>query len=458
MQARWLMLALLAGCPDRTISEVPVAQDKVEVIDFPAVPRRELDLLFMIDSSGSMADEQDSLRANFSRIVERLELIEGGLPDVHIGVITPNLGTSATDGSNAAGVDTCNNDGEGGQLRELSPGGPRFLKSFADPSGGPRVVNFSGSLTDAFSTLATVGTTGCGIEQHLEAIKRATDGSNPVNNGFIRDGAYLAVIIIADEDDCSLSKSTLFDAHRSQSQYGERTNFRCTTQGVECATPVDGAPGPRTGCVPREDVTELTLIDRQVEHLLSLKRDPLDVIVAGIVGDPDRFEITTRSGVTVLGNACLPGSGPGGTTQEALPAVRIAHFLDQFRTRNTRATICDGDLSGALTQIAALLGEVLENPCLDTTAVDVDPDTDGTQYDCTVTEVRRTPNQPDQDVRVLAPCESGEFPCWRLEADPVQCGFTESPEHLKLVVERNGEAVGNDIHIRAACVTAVPPG
>jgi hypothetical protein len=449
-----LMLAVLAGCPDRTISEVPVAQDKVEVVDMPAVPRRELDLLFVIDSSMSMADEQESLRANFQRLIEVLESIEGGLPDIHIGVITPNLGTSAIEGPNAAPVSGCNGPGDGGKLRELTPGGPRFLRSYSTVDPEIRDTNFTGmTLTQAFEQIALVGTGGCGIEQHLEAVKRATDGSNAENASFLRDTAFLAVVIIADEDDCSLRSSRLFDAHRATggSLYGELTNFRCTTEGVTCDTPIDGNLGPREGCVPREDSAEVSGVDRYVEHLISLKRDPLDVIVAGIVGDAENFAVATRSNVPVLGNAC-----PEETTGEALPAVRIGHFLEQFISRNTRTTICDGDLSDALLQIAILLRKILLDPCFDTTPIDVDPDTDGPQYDCTVTEVRRTPNQPDEEVRVIAPCERGGFPCWRIEADPVQCSFAESPEKLKLVIERNGEEVAEDIHIRASCVTAVP--
>jgi hypothetical protein len=69
-------------------------------------------------------------------------------------------------------------------------------------------------LAQAFSQLASVGTNGCGIEQHLEATKRALDG-NPLNAGFVRDSAFLAVIVIADEDDCSLASSALFDGNRS---------------------------------------------------------------------------------------------------------------------------------------------------------------------------------------------------------------------------------------------------
>lgn len=461
MQAtRLLWFALLAGCPDRTIATVPVDQGKVEVKDIPANPRREIDILFVIDDSPSMKDEQDSLRANFSRMIGVLDSIDGGRPDVQIGVITPNLGASAIDGTVAAPIGACSLQGEAGALRAQFSGGPRFLRDVDDGAGG-REVNYPGTLAEAFAALADVGIAGCGIEQHLEATKRATDGSNPANAGFLRDGAYLAVIMIADEDDCSLAKSTLFDGNRTDPTYGDRVNFRCTSQGVACdspATDFEAAIGVRKDCHPRFEATELTQVDRYVEHLKRLKANPLDVIVAGIVGDPEPFEITTKGSTTVLKNSCLPGSGPGGTTQEALPAVRTADFLAQFLTRNTRTTICDGDLSAGLVQIGGLLKDVIVDPCFDNQLVDADPSTPGTQYDCSITEVQRRAGQPDQELGVLPPCEAGRFPCWRIEEDAEKCAYTNTDPHLKLVIDRDGVPAAADLHYNASCVTTNPSG
>src|SRR5262249_27784520 len=98
LAARVVFVVLVSGCMDRTISVVPTVPTKVEIIDFPANPRRDIDILFVIDDSGSMEEEQDSLRANFSRFMSVLETLEGGMPDVHIGVATSDLGTSANDG------------------------------------------------------------------------------------------------------------------------------------------------------------------------------------------------------------------------------------------------------------------------------------------------------------------------------------------------------------------------
>lgn len=442
-------LLVITGCPDRTIAEVPVDQDKIEQLDIPAVPRG-FDILFVIDDSGSMKDEQDSLRANFPKMIEVLEQLEGGLPDVHIGVVTPNMGTSATDGTSATAIGACTAKGEGGTLRDLD--GVRFLADKPDGSGG-RIRNYTGTLAEAFSELADVGINGCGVEQHLEAMKRATDGSQPLNAGFLRDDAYLAVIVIADEDDCSLARSTLFDATpRSDPKWGEKTNFRCIAQGVVCDSPATdffAADGPREDCHPNQASTELTSIQRYAEHLKSLKFDPRDIAVAAITGDPESFEIVTTGGVTSIGNSCTNAGAI------AAPAVRTDALLQHFEL-STRATICEGDLSQGLRQIGELITERID-PCFDSNLADVDPATAGPQYECSVTEVRRTPGQPEQEIDVLPSCDRGGPPCFRIEEDPVQCSYTAADPHLKLVIERSA-AVDPTLHIKASCVTANSAG
>ncbi|HET9482985.1 MAG TPA: hypothetical protein VFO79_03440, partial [Xanthomonadales bacterium] len=417
-----LALAIVpsSGCsPDRPVATVHPEQAKIETKEVPGVPNKDIDILFVVDDSGSMKEEQDSLRQNFSRFIGILDSIPGGRPNVQIGVITPNLGTTAIDGSSAPTLGACTQSGgERGELRALGAGGPRFLRDVATAGGG-RSTNFTGTLADAVSQLATVGNAGCGIEQHLEATKRALD-NNPANAGFVRENAYLAVIVIADEDDCSLAKSSLFDAAP-----GDVINFRCTTEGVACDTPdapFDTAAGRRTDCHPKFDSTVIAPVDRYVDFLKGKKRDPRDVIVAGILGDPEPFDIVAKPGTTqmLLGRSCTY-NGPSGE-QFAFPAVRTADFLAQF-TNHARTTICDADLSDGLEQIAVLLRRTIIDACFEYTLSDADPRTEGVQYDCSVTEVRRHANAPDEELRVLPPC-GGSVPCWRIEEDPLECDYT----------------------------------
>jgi hypothetical protein len=81
-----------------------------------------------------------------------------------------------------------------------------------DAQGCPRCVNYVIDETEhAFSCVATLAGGGCGIEQPLEAMKLALD-NHPDNVGFLRPLSHLAVVIIADEDDCSArDATTLFD-------------------------------------------------------------------------------------------------------------------------------------------------------------------------------------------------------------------------------------------------------
>ncbi|MGE0550565.1 MAG: hypothetical protein AB7O24_03165 [Kofleriaceae bacterium] len=454
--ALWL-LVLLTGCPDRTISEVPIAQGKVQVERYPAVERRNLDILFVIDNSGSMEQEQNSLKANFGKFISVLQSLEGGLPNIHLGVVTSDMGTSALDG-NAPGIGGCTGTGEGGTLRSLPGGGPNFLSDIDDGAGG-RARNYSGNLTDAFAQLATVGINGCGIEQHLEAMKRALDG-NPANNGFLRDdpNTILAVVVIADEDDCSLAENALFDGNQSDQRFGDRVNFKCAKQGVQCDTPATDleTPGPRQDCYPRETDSQLTGLRRYVEFLNGLKTDPKSIVVAGIVGNVEPFATLSDRGVTVLDDSCEYNS-PTGERQFAYPAIRIAGFLDQFPDRNLTTTICSGDLSQPLVDIGRLINNAKGNPCLDLQLADVSP-ADGNQYDCTVLEVRSLPDGSDQELGVIAQCDANrsKVPCWHIEESPERCEFTAAP-HLELMIERDA-VPAPDVYIKASCVTSNPTG
>jgi len=452
MRTQLVVLApLLAGCPDRPISGVPVEQGKVETKDIPAVPQRDLDVLFMIDSSLSMKDEQDSLKANFPRFISVLESIEGGLPNVHLGVITPDLGTQALDGAATAITGCTATGGKKGILHGI-PNGPLFLSDIDDGAGG-RTRNYTGTLADQFTQLADVGTTGCGIEQHLEAIKVALD-DNPANAGFLRPNALLAVVIVADEDDCSLAQHSLFDG-MVDAAYGDRVNFRCTHEGITCDSPSTDLDqtGPREDCHPKADSTMLTHIDRYATFLKGLKADPRDVIVAGIVGNPDPFSIMTSpmSGLPVLAPSCTY-NGPTGQ-QSAYPAVRMADLLQRFPDTNTLTTICDADLSGGLTQVAAAIKRQVDEPCFFSQPADVDPVTAGPQYDCTVTEYRRQPGGPDEELRVFPECGGGRTPCWKIEEDADKCRYTPIDPHLKIVIDRGTEPLDATTRLAVDCVT-----
>lgn len=439
LTSAWLLVAL-AGCVDRSIDQVVPSQGKVESKDIP-ITQRGADILFVIDNSASMKDEQDSLRANFGKMMEVLQTLEGGQPDLHIGVVTSDMGTSAADGGNDGAKFGCGAVGDDGALRTSPLVTGRFI---ADDGKGH--INYTGTLDAAFSTIADVGIIGCGIEQHLRGMERALQ--NPGNAGFIRPDAYLAVVVIADEDDCSLAKQGLFDS----STVADSVNFACTSDGVICDGPNMTSPGERTNCRPNDSAQWVQPASHFSSFLRTVK-DSRDLVVAGIIGQTSPFEIGTKNNVSVLSPSCRYGAD-----QTAFPAVRTNAFLSQFEDRAT-TSICGADLAQGMEQIGALLKRKIGDPCFEAQVADADPSTPALDPDCTVSDVKRTSNG-DQELGVIPSCKqtSGATPCWHIDEDAAQCGYTKTNPHLKLVIDRGGASPDPSVHIRASCVTVDSPG
>jgi hypothetical protein len=468
LAAAGLVTGLLAGCPDRSISKVDPVQGRVEFKDIPVTVNRDIDLLFLIDDSPSMGDKQKNLANNFPEFIKVLKTIPGGLPNVHIAVVTSDMGSkgaaepAAGPGIGALGSGGCAGLGKNGdmQLFGAPVTGGQFISDISPPSG-PRVVNYSGKLEDAFATMAKAGAGGCGFEQHLEAVKQALqEDLHPQNKGFLRPDAYLAVVIIADEDDCSLAHSNLLTSNES-GPLGALQSFRCTRFGVTCddggaTTTAMNTVGPKGKCHPADESAYLTKVTDYVSFLKDLKRsDPSKVIVAGIIGttEPVATELRAPKGTTTklpaLAHSCTYNGADG--TEVADPPIRLKFFLDQFPNRSTFASICQQDLSGGLTQIGDLLKTVLGDPCIEGKLV-------GPPYECSVSSVI-DPGKATEIETILPKCnpEDGsgtQDPCWHVMLDAANC---PNADHLTLKIEHEEvlRAQNMNTHVLANCVTEV---
>ena len=452
-----LGLGLLAGCPDRTISEVVPQQGRVEFKDIPITLNRDVDILFVIDDSPSMADKQANLRANFPNFINVLNTITGGLPNIHLGVITSDLGTLDATGQTGpaigSGQGACSGRGKGGNLQTNGAPVTGVFISDIKNMDGTRTQNYTGTLSDAFSAMATVGVNGCGFEQHISAAHQALLTSNTANAGFLRQSAYLAVIILGDEDDCSMYHSTLLG---SDPNLGPLQSFRCTRFGVTCdqggADPnAMNQVGPKGNCHSNNSKTYLTSIADEVAFFKGLKTDTSQVIVADIGAPATPVETELRappgggSAIPALAHSCTYVDSAN-MTEVGDPTVRVTEFLNGFPNRSTFSTICQQDLSGALTQIAQLLKTALGSPCIDGKLA--------MPYDCSVSYVVNF-GKPNQQETVLpecdnmaAPASSGNKPCWAIEVDAANCS---GPGNLTLKVE--DPAPPQNAHIISYCVT-----
>ncbi len=464
VSAGLITATLLAGCPDREVSKVDPLQDNVDTKVIPVTLNRDLDILFVIDNSGSMAGEQASLAANFPTFISVLQQIEGGLPNIRLGVLSSNVGAAGQ-----ASVPGCAGSGDDGNL--LVRAGctgltGQFISDVADAAApGGRRKNYTGDLDTLFSCMAQLGTGGCGFEMHLESVYRALQpGKNP---GFYRDGAYLAVIIIADEDDCSTEMGAMFGEPTAglNSPLGPRTSFRCFEFGVKC----DNDPSPRsfgtkTGCKPNPNSQYMHEVSRYVDFLKTLKEDPSLVIVAGIIGiDDDMHTVVVGPDAMTPTNPSVEKScfitDPNDPNDGAAPPIRIAEFLRNFANRNSQTSICSQSLSDALENIAELLKLALGNPCLTRLLSDRDGSTvcdratgNGCEYECSVADVRN-PNSDSRTETIIPSCQQNGNtpPCWKLEADVAQC--PDDPGNLSIVVDRGGNAPDSGTFLEVQCVT-----
>jgi hypothetical protein len=348
----------------------------------PFAPIRQVDLLFVIKNSASTSLIQANLLNNFPSFLTTLQNAPGGLPDLHLAVITSDMG--AGDGSIAG----CNaTGGDGGRFQytarsNCSSTGLRPGATFISYANG--VANYTGYLGDVFACIAHVGTNGCGFEQPLAAAMRAlgADGQPPPadNQGFLRPDAFLFLFVLMNEDDCSVpAGSGLFDTRSNtnlESPLGPPSNYRCNEFGHLCGgvKPPRFAPNGSVndvvtldGCTSAEGAGMLTPVATLASQLRALKRYPdQQILVAAITGPSAPYTVGWKPAGTpdpggpwpVVANSCAsPTDG-----NFADPAVRINQWANSFGANSKVLSVCDTSYAPALDSLAEKINEALPPP------------------------------------------------------------------------------------------------
>lgn len=146
----------------------------------------KIDILWVIDNSGSMDTSQAAVAANFQRFIEKFRLkgsdyqMAVTTTEAYKDVFTPSL-----------------------NLSRFSQG------TYTDPSTNatvtaPSIITPS-TPNDELAFIANIrrGITGSGDERAFQSLKAALNNTTNRALGFPRADAYFAVIILSDEDDFS---------------------------------------------------------------------------------------------------------------------------------------------------------------------------------------------------------------------------------------------------------------
>ena len=276
-----------------------------------------VDILFVIDNSNSMEQEQKNLAANFAKFIQRVEAIQPPIKSYHVGVISTDIGAGAFNDPILVG---CKPKGDDGMLQHAATGSG-CAKSYSKFLTGPR-----SGLAQDFACIAQLGLGGCGFEQQLESALRALTKQS-YNTGFLRPNAPLAIIFITDEDDCSAKDTSLFN-------------------------PKDNKLGPfPSRCVTHN--SKLHLVSRYIDGFKKLKTNPDRVVVAAITGPAGQVDVDPTTGKVkpICSSAAFGDSHPGN---------RFNALIKGFGDRGVLESICQGDLAKPLD----VIGKAIERACL----------------------------------------------------------------------------------------------
>jgi hypothetical protein len=156
---------------------------------------KKVDLLFVIDDSGSMADEQENLVASFPMFIDGIRTQLADTSGYHIGIINSSIYIGDT---------TCLPLQEGTMVTQTA--GVASSNSVCGPyAEGHRYMTEMDNLENTFACAAQLGSGGDGNERPMQtmqaALSQAQVGPGGCNEGFLRDDALLVVVIITDEED-----------------------------------------------------------------------------------------------------------------------------------------------------------------------------------------------------------------------------------------------------------------
>lgn len=338
-----LALTFLGACNEKPLS--PLGDTLFATTNDLSDPigSNRVDILWLVDNSQSMAEEQAELAARFREFIDALVDLRA---DFHIGVITTDMQAPEESGrlqvrpgrvflpTGGLGVPAELAAACAGLEAELRAGQPFLTRSmYADANDNIDVER----LQQDFQCIASAGIAGSSFERGLDALDRALspDLLQGFNQGFVRDDAFLAIIFLTDEDDCSFGGAF---------------------------TPVSDAE-----CYIAETRDRMVPVEDIYQRLVELKNgDEGKVLIAGIIGDEDGRELQPRATYTPIFSCAAPGAtdAAGAPAISARNGRRYRELVELAGARGIEESICQADFTNALRRIGEVLRRTLDVNCL----------------------------------------------------------------------------------------------
>jgi hypothetical protein len=376
MRTKWLLgmlsiAGVLAGCENEP---VVVASNKEELVI------NKVDLLFVVDDSGSMEDLQTELPELLDAFVSGSD--EPGeerpqLTDIHVAVVSTDMGAIEN-----SGIEGCQPPGDDGVFIELTS--DEIEQCNPDLYSFVEYKNGVGSITTevAAACVPDVGTAGCGFEQPLEAMLKAlwpaSDTSvqfmsgeghgEDANAGFLREDSLLVVVVVSDEDDCSASDPSIFVPNA----FPEGLNTRCVNhpdslfavdryvRGLKGLREADDDPiiFVALAGIPAELTEAQADIDLSDERAVEDYYDEvLDADAMQVVIDEKMTEAPEDDGV--MPSCTKENEGPDGGNAKAYPPRRLVEVAQAFGNAGVLGSLCGDDFATTIGGVIRATAEKL---------------------------------------------------------------------------------------------------
>lgn len=187
----------------------------------------KMDIIFVVDNSGSMAEEQSNLATNFPQFASLLEAytVSNGQPlDFRVALTTTGRDIDYTIDLGLGTPLPQSEQGQNGEFQNNCNNTKRWLD------------RTDSTMAQTLACRADVGTTGPSIEMPLLMSKWALqERAADTNAGFVRDDALLAIVMITDEDDASTTQNnfTMNASGQTPTDWNpqDQVNFLDTVKG-----------------------------------------------------------------------------------------------------------------------------------------------------------------------------------------------------------------------------------
>lgn len=177
--------------------------------------RTKVDVLWVVDNSGSMQTSQQNLAASFQSFIQKFQ---DKSYDFQMAVTTTDAYISrfSHDPNDSRFRDGTDSTGHSGV----------FIMDENTPN-----------LDDVFLKNIVQGLAGHGDERAFQSIYETLE--NPLNNGFVRSDSFLAVIIVSDEDDFSHDGQNHLEFQYSNTALHKADDYVSYLEGLTQSTGVD---------------------------------------------------------------------------------------------------------------------------------------------------------------------------------------------------------------------------